>query len=267
MNNHKILFRKGLAEQGEYESCVKFFDTYEYRTELPRDSIIIGRYSVLPYYQELYNELARKNCTLMNNYDQHRYIADITNYYEDLKDFTPKTWDNWSDLPSDTSFVLKGKTNSRKFNWKDLMFCKDVNEVKTKANRLLDDTLILEQGIVVREYVPLKRFDTGVNGMPISNEWRFFCLYDQIVDYGYYWYEEYAPSKISEGAIELVNKVMPIVSKNANFYVIDVAETENGEWIVIELNDGQMSGLSQINCDSFYLNLSKAIEKVYDLQK
>ena len=256
---HKVLFRQTLAEQGEYESCCKFLDTYKYRTEMPEDSIVIGRYSVLPYYQELYHELARRNCTLINNYDQHRYIADITRYYDDLKDYTPATWENWASLPSDTSFIIKGKTNSRKFNWNELMFCKDINDVKSKANKLLNDTFILEQGIVVREYIPLKNFDTGINGMPISNEWRFFCLGQQIIDYGYYWYEDYTPPMIDQKAIELVNKVMPIISRHTNFYVIDVAETANGDWIVIELNDGQMAGLSQISHDRFYSNLSIAL--------
>lgn len=45
---------------------------------------------------------------------------------------------------------------------------------------------------------------------------------------------------------------MRIVSQNTNFYVVDIAETKFGEWIVIELNDGQMSGLSDIDAAWFY---------------
>jgi hypothetical protein len=258
--NTSVLFRKTIAELGEFESCCKYNTTHEYRTDIPENSNVIGRYSVLPYYEELEKELNKRNSKLINNYQQHRYIADLTHYYRDLKQFTPKSWDNWADLPSDTSFIIKGKTNSRKFNWKDLMFCQDAKDVAVKANRLLDDTFILEQGIVVREYVPLRRFDTGVNGLPITNEWRFFCYKEEVVDYGYYWFEEYEPEKVDEGAIELVNKIMPIVSKKSNFYVIDVAETEKGDWIMIELNDGQMSGLSLIPIDRFYKNLSEKLK-------
>jgi hypothetical protein len=254
------LFRKSLSELGEYDSCSKFLPTYECRTNIPENSIVVGRYSVLPYYEELTKDLLQKKSKLINDYSEHVYIADISNYYEDLKEFTPKTWRDWSDLPSDISFVIKGKTNSKKFNWNDLMFCKDINEVKIKANRLLNDTFISQQGIVVREYVPLKKFDIGINGIPISNEWRFFCLGEKIIDYGYYWYEDYAPKNIEEGAITLVEKIMPIISKNTNFYVIDVAETEKGDWIVIELNDGQMSGLGLIDQDNFYLKLADTLK-------
>lgn len=37
--------------------------------------------------------------------------------------------------------------------------------------------------------------------------------------------------------------------------MIDVAQTESGDWIVIELNDGQMSGLSENNPEILYKNL------------
>jgi hypothetical protein len=44
-----------------------------------------------------------------------------------------------------------------------------------------------------------------------------------------------------------------------DYYVIDVAKTESGEWIVVELNDGQMSGLSENNPDTLYGNLKQVL--------
>jgi hypothetical protein len=256
-----ILFRKSLAEENEFEACRKYNQTYEFRSEIPDNSLVIARYSALPYYQELEKELDLKNSRLVNSYAEHSYIADITQYYSDLAAYTPATWENWIDLPSDTSFVIKGKTNSRKFNWKDLMFCKDSKEVPIKANRLLDDSFIGQQGIVVREYVPLKTFKISLNGLPITNEWRFFCYKDQIVDYGYYWsISEDSDYYVDDEAFDLVNKIMSLVVNKASFYVIDIAERANGGWIMIELNDAQMSGLSCIDMDRFYQRLSGAIK-------
>jgi hypothetical protein len=40
------------------------------------------------------------------------------------------------------------------------------------------------------------------------------------------------------------------------FAVFDVAQTEAGNWILIELNAGIQSGLSMIDSDEFYKNLS-----------
>jgi len=257
--NNVILYRNGFAEEQELESCSKYFKVSPYRSTIEENTVVIGRYSVLPHYKELETELKIKNSSLINSYEQHCYIADITNYYEDLKEYTPKTWKDWSNLPDNKSFILKGKTNSRKFNWKDLMFCKDKQEVINKSNRLLDDTFIFQQGLVVREYVPLKNLGKGINELPISNEYRFFCLGNKIIAHGFYWFEEYeSEAKINDDAFNLVHKIMEIVSKKANFYVVDIAQTENNDWIVVELNDGQMSGLSLIDPDQFYNSLKKA---------
>jgi hypothetical protein len=42
--------------------------------------------------------------------------------------------------------------------------------------------------------------------------------------------------------------------------VLDVAEKENGEFVLIEINDGQMSGLSCCNPEELYLNLKKQLD-------
>jgi hypothetical protein len=39
------------------------------------------------------------------------------------------------------------------------------------------------------------------------------------------------------------------------FYTIDIAKDSIGNWIVIELNDGQMSGLSEVDMEMFYKGL------------
>lgn len=47
------------------------------------------------------------------------------------------------------------------------------------------------------------------------------------------------------------------VSPHINFFVMDVARTEDGKWLLIELNDGQMSGLSENNPEVLYSKLSR----------
>jgi hypothetical protein len=46
---------------------------------------------------------------------------------------------------------------------------------------------------------------------------------------------------------------------NCNFYTIDLALTEKNRWILIELNDGQMAGLSENDPNELYCNLAKAM--------
>ena len=58
---------------------------------------------------------------------------------------------------------------------------------------------------------------------------------------------------------EFLNKIIEIIGDNINFYALDVAQTEDGNWIVIELNDGQMSGLSENNPEILYKKLREVL--------
>lgn len=252
-----ILYRKGIDEEGEYSTAAEYCNLFSYRTQLPSNSIIWGRYSVLPFYKELEEELKLKGSKLINSYQQHMYVADIENWYQDLSHITPETWFLWGDLPED-KYIVKGRTNSRKHEWKHRMFAENREQMISIVKSLLDDSLISEQGLCIRKYIPLKTYDYGINDLPITNEWRFFFYGETILSYGYYWSSFYdkAPSEIEEQGIKVAMEAAKIASNYINFFVVDVAQTETGEWIVIELNDGQMSGLSCNKPDELYKNIS-----------
>lgn len=262
-----ILFRKSLAEEAEFQAASAHFEVFTSRMDIPKDRLVIGRYSVLPYYDELEQDLTRIGSRLVNSYEQHRYIADITRWADTLGSLTPQTWTEWGSLP-EGSYVLKGRTNSRKHQWNTRMFAPTKADVPRIAQRLWDDALIADQGLVVRKYIPLKKLDEGLNGMPVTNEWRTFWVMTSegtplCFAQGYYWasHPECAEkASLPESVIrEVGERAARVIGQHASFFVLDLAETETGEWIVIEANDGQMSGLSLINPNEFYAGLKEAI--------
>lgn len=231
----------------------------QYRTEVPNNSLVIGRYSVLPFYVELEKELKLKNCELINNYSQHQFIADME-WYEHIKHITPKSFFDvgYANVPEcENGYVIKGATNSRKAKWNTHMYAKDRSCLPKIMNNLLDDSLISYQKLVIREYIPLKTFDIGLHGLPITNEWRFFFLGCVCLTGGYYWtiYDKKEDFEIPYAALDKASEAAAILSEYVNFFVVDVAETEQGDWIVIEVNDGQMSGLSYTNPHDLYVRL------------
>jgi hypothetical protein len=257
-----ILFRKDRDTEDEFELVKEYFDVVESRMNI-QDKFVIARYSALPFYDELEKDLEFQGSKLINSYNQHKYIADFE-YYYDIEELTPKTYFHLQDVPTNPKhgYVVKGKTNSRKFYWKDLMFADSKIKAITIACNLNRDPLIAQQGVIVRDFIPLRKLEEGVNGLPFSNEWRFFCYKDQILSYGYYWSTaEEIPSNdsIDPKAIELVKEVCNRVSDKVNFFVVDVAEKEDNGWIVIEMNDGQMSGLSQTDPSILYKNLNNIL--------
>ena len=147
------------------------------------------------------------------------------------------------------------------------MFAKNKKEAIQVHSRLCEDSLIGYQDIYIRKYVPLKTYMIGIQGLPITKEFRFFVCYGRIVSGGFYWsnYADDLTEKpdYNEVPKEFLQTVINKVKNNVNFFVVDVAQTVDDEWIVIELNDGQHSGLSCNDADTLYANLRKVInEKV-----
>jgi hypothetical protein len=260
-----ILFRRELEHAEEIGAANNHFKVVFNRNNPEiKNKLVIPRYSALPYYRELEEDLEFCGAKLINSVVQHRWIAEYY-YYEQLAKFMPKSWDdnNFSYSNFQGPFVVKGKTNSRKNRWKQQMFAETREKASLVANELAVDSLIGEQGIVYKEYIPLKTFEYGINGLPFSNEFRFFILKDKIIDYGYYWLiagdEAKKQAKLDNDAFKLIEGVIDIAKDFANFYVVDIAEKVNGGWIVVELNDGSQSGLSCIDEDRFYKKLHEAI--------
>jgi hypothetical protein len=180
-----------------------------------------------------------------------------------LKEYTPATYTEWGDLP-EASYIIKGRTNSRKFQWNTHMFAKDKKSIVSVVTRALDDGLINSQGVIVREYVPLKKLDEGINGLPISNEWRFFFYGKTLLAKGFYWSscpEVFDQAECTDEMIKMAKEIAVIVSKKANFFVLDMAEKAvKGKTgcILVEVNDGCMSGTSMCDPEELYYNLFEA---------
>jgi hypothetical protein len=263
-----ILFRDDLDTENERAIASDYLPITSYRSRIPPDSLVIGRYSVLPFYRELERELADSGSRLINSHTEHEWIADVMAWGAPggaLDGLTPRSWSEWGRLP-EGAYVVKGRTNSRKHQWNTRMFAPTKADIPEIASHLLDDALLIEQGIVVREYIPLRKLGEGLNGLPISNEWRTFWIRtDQgvaLLGRGFYWgsHAELLPlASYPMAAAELAREAAVRVVPHAAFFVLDVAETADGRWIVIEVNDGQMSGLSMVEADVLYDSLAAVL--------
>ena len=256
-----LLICRDLMSNYEYQFSSKHFRVEESRV-LCRDALVVGRYSVLPHYAELERDLKLLGSRLVNTYEQHRWIVSF-DYYKELAAFTPETWDeaNIHQCEYAGPFVVKGKMKSRKWQWKSLMFAPTKRDALRIGRRLMEDAEIAEQGVVYRRYVPLKTFGRGKEGLPQTNEWRFFYLGTKRLSYAYYWpgsdYLERAA--IGPEGLALADRIAAIVARRVPFFVLDLAQTEAGDWILIEVNDAQQSVPSEHDLDSLYGNLRVAI--------
>jgi len=257
-----ILYRASSFNNDERLWAKYSFDVYEYRSHIPNNSTVIGRYSVLPNYKELETDLKTFGSKLINSYEEHRYIADF-DYYWDVEEFTPKTYFQFADIPQKGGpFVVKGKTNSKKLDWNTKMFAKTKTDAINIGCDLLQDSMISEQGVIVRDFVEFKKLDEKLNGLPVIEEWRFFFYKNTMVRYGNYWetFSDKVSTKIPEGGLKFSQQIADIISQRVNFFVLDIAQKVDGSWMLIEVNDGQMSGLQNISPERFYAKLIEAVK-------
>jgi len=265
-----VLFRKSLADKGEIDVCRKYFTTIEYRSELAKyiaenelyqTVLVIPRYSALPYYQELETDVNNLGGTLINSYKQHKWIANFE-WYEPLKEYTPQSWtdDNFFSAPIDKEYVVKGRTNSKKHQWNKLMHAENKRRALEISGELIQDGLLGEQGIIYREYVPLKTYEIGINGLPFTDEWRFFFYKDILLSVNYYWcISDYIPKSVPKDIINFAQDLSVIVKEYVNFFVLDCAITKDNKPILIEINDASQSGLSEYKADELYGNLKNIL--------
>lgn len=251
----ELLFRKSYETEEEFSIASKYCTVVEHRSRCSA-GLVIGRYSVLPYYRELEQDLADRGGWLINSYLQHRWIARF-DYYSLVKDDTFETWFDLRDVPEDGQFVVKGRTNSRKHKWNTQMFAKDHRMAIEIAHNLLDDPLIAEQGVIVRRYEPLELLEYGINDQPFVNEHRIFYWGTNRLAHGFYWVQTEKQGIIDDEGLAFADRVASKVANHAKFFVLDVAKTADGRWRLVEINDGQMSGLSNVNPHEFYGALAK----------
>lgn len=208
-------------------------------------------------YSVLYHDLLSKNYRLINTveaYQNCHYLPDSLKFIEKR---TPKTvFEPWKDANSidllvekskvfgQKPVILKDYVKSEKHDWESACFvpdASDVDKLKQTIHKLVElRDKYLNEGIVVREFVELNDLTIhSKSGMPLTEEYRLFFCNKQLVGMYDYWEEgEYELSKPDTTEFEAIARQV-----ESNFFSMDIARQKNGEFIIIELGDGQVAGL------------------------
>jgi ATP-grasp domain, R2K clade family 2 len=221
-------------------------------------------------YEILYNELKAKNLYLINSPEEYKFCHHFPESYKFIKEFTP----NSIFLPYDDSFdfddlherlssfgdkplILKDYVKSRKHEWNEACFIKSATNreiIEKTVKRFLElQGEDLNEGLVFREFIEFQPLTNhSKSGMPLTKEFRLFFLEGELIFTSEYWEEgEYAET-------DLPKDLFTEIAKNvkSNFFTMDVAQKNDGNWLIIELGDGQVAGLPE-NADemSFYNSL------------
>jgi len=237
---------------------------------VPRGATVLPRFRALPFGRDLEAEVGARGATLLNSYGQHRFAADLGQWYPILEDLTPRSRpiSDPGAFSLTPPFVVKGETNSRRGLWKTHCYAVDRTSLGSVVANLTADSLISHQMIWVREFVPLNHYFDDVAGMPVSEEYRFFFLDGKPVASGFYWgvhlddihdqgFEVPDPREVPQSLLEDVgSRIEPYI----RFAAVDFARTAEGGWVVIEVNDGSMSGCCGVNPWDLYAGLANGLD-------
>lgn len=220
------------------------------------------------FYGILYGYLRDKNYKLINTPEQYTTCHYLPHSLRYIKDYTPTTvvFDDGNfekNIPllgaafKNTPIIVKDWVKSCKHNWKDACFINngsDTAEVKRVTKNFLDlQGFDFNVGLVYRKYEDLKITGTHpVSGMPLANEYRLFFYNHKLIYSTKYWDTNSTTTVIDSW--QHVADTIP-----SNFFTMDVAEKADGSWCIIELGDGQVSGLQTDDPTNFYNGLMKEI--------
>ena len=214
-------------------------------------------------YRLFYEKLKEKGIILINTPEEYEKYHMLPGWYEDFKENTAESvWDNDNTVESaillttnlEGSYIVKDYVKSRKHEWHDACFIPQIKD-KANAEKIIknfitrqDDSLI--GGVVLRKFENLKSIGYHEkSGMPISEEYRAFAFAGKVIVIDGYWTNE-EKLNLSIEELKWIDKCAGMLK--SNFATIDLARREDGKLIIVELGDGQVSGLQQIDVNRFY---------------
>ena len=219
-------------------------------------------------YTELCEMLRGEGLEPVTSAEAYRFCHHLPGWYATLEGNTPASvWypdaRGWSaetvtSALGEGPMVVKDYVKSAKHYWHEACFIPDAQALPRVAERFLEIRAEdLEGGLVFRRFLPFASIGQhSKSGMPLTLEFRAFYAHGRLLASSRYWEDGEYP-----GDEPPWDDFAPLLSQVASpFFSLDVARDENGRWWIVELGDGQVSGLPPgLEPTAFYERLASAM--------
>lgn len=254
---HLIDFEALVRDDGNARRATRFIKPFE-----QEESAIYRGWMLKPaVYEKLYrNLLVEKNLRLINAPAAYKICHHLPKNYPYIEQHTPRT----IFVPVDEDFqiekvfdaiavfgdkplVLKDYVKSRKHEWAEACFIENASD-REKVERVVGRFLELQgedlnEGLAFREFIEFAPLTVhSKSKMPLTREFRLFYLDGKEIYSSRYWEEgDYGRE------IDVPRELFANIAQNvpSRFFTMDVAEKTDGEFLVVELGDAQVSGLPE----------------------
>ena len=197
-------------------------------------------------YAGLYEAMLDRGDVLVVSPAAHEAATYLPLWFPQVADHTfPSVWTEGTNLEAAWSaartlgpppWVVKDHVKSAKEQWWTASFVPegvDRTEFDDICTSLLDargDRF--ERGFVIRSFVPLERIPHPVAGVLIYNEHRLVFFHGRLVAAAPYNDEVDVPRPDYDRFAWLGERI------DSPFFAVDIARSEAGSWVVVEVNDG-----------------------------
>jgi ATP-grasp domain-containing protein len=227
-------------------------------------------------YAKLYEALLNRNLRLINSPEEYRHCHYLPESFELIRARSPRTI--WFELHGAPNFddifaglrefgsrplVVKDFVKSRKHEWADACFIPSAGETES-VRRVVTNFVErqgsdLNEGLVFRDFVDFQSVGKHPkSGLPLFQEYRIFFLSGEVLDAVEYWESgDYAADNLPTDEFRIIAQRI-----RSHFFTMDVAKTKAGEWLIVELGDGQVAGLPEkLDVNGFYTKFSERLSR------
>lgn len=208
----------------------------------------IGAFS--SQYEDVYSTLLQDGIKLIHTPEEHYRCSVLSQWYPLIEDLTPKSLcfhgppkEYLIEQELGWPIFMKGERQTS-YHRRKLSIIHNRQELREALALYATDPVLQWQNIACRQFIPLRLVtDDSPDRIPASFEFRTFWWKGELVGMGAYWWQVRSYSitpREQEAAIDIAQQAAERVQ--VTFLVIDVAQTQDGRWIVIECNDGQETG-------------------------
>lgn len=226
-------------------------------------------------YEYLYKRLLSHGYELINNPTEYLNCHHFPEYYKHISEHTSKAWWSgpWLEHPYSNKgeetfwepvrsmlgdIIIKDYVKSEKGNPDLFILKKELtnDEFNERVQKFVEARgKLFNKGIVFKAVENLKKYEGQ------TNEWRFFFLNKKLLIYNQ---NSDTPVKVVNPSDDIIIEMEKIAKMiESNFFTIDIAQKEDGSWMILELGDGQVSGLPLISdALSFYGNMRRVLQEI-----
>ncbi|HZS77694.1 MAG TPA: ATP-grasp domain-containing protein [Ktedonobacteraceae bacterium] len=223
-------------------------------------------------YEQLYHGLAERNILLINTPAAYRHCHYFPESYPVIEGHTPRSV--WMKVNGEVSIdaimellrpfdnkpvILKDYVKSRKHEWTEACFIPSAAD-RQAVERVVSNFLKLQgddlnEGLVFREFVEFEPLGFHpASNMPLTTEYRLFYLDGKLIASAPYWDED-DYKEADKPPVKRFNEIAKHVQ--SRFFTMDVAQRKDGNWMIMELGDGQVAGLPErVNVRKFYQQIA-----------